>query len=41
MGVFNATLLVSEDNGRSATNSNAFFVTPNEVLYNYESYAGE
>lgn len=40
VGVFNASLLVSEDNGRSLSISTAFFVTPNEIIYNFQSYAG-
>jgi hypothetical protein len=41
IGVFNVSMLVSEQYGRSLTAPENFFVTPNEMLYNVENYAGK
>lgn len=39
VGVFNSSLLVSSQYGRSLTSSSSYFVTPDEKIYNYQSYA--
>ena len=39
VALFNATILVSEDNGRSLTVPSAFFVTPGQLIYNFQTYA--
>ena len=41
VGVFNTTLLVSEEYGRSVAASAMYFVTPDEKIYNYQSFAGK
>ena len=41
VGVFNTSLLVSEEYGRSVVDSSMYYVTPDEKIYNYQSFAGE
>jgi hypothetical protein len=41
IGIFNGTMLVSENYGRSNANPSTFFVTPDELIYNYQTYAGK
>ncbi len=36
---YNATILVSNNYGRSIADPDAFFVAPNDTLYNYQTYA--
>ncbi|CAF0710276.1 unnamed protein product [Brachionus calyciflorus] len=38
INVFNASMLVSEQYGRSLTSRDAFFVSPDERIYNFQSY---
>ena len=40
VGYFNASILVSNSFGRSLPAANIYLVSPNQVLYNYQSYAG-
>ena len=40
VGIFNTTMLVSENYGRSLASPSIFYATPDEKLYNYQSYAG-
>lgn len=39
VGVFNNSLLVSSQYGRSLTSASIYYVTPDEKIYNYQSYA--
>ena len=41
VAIFNASILVSEDNGRSIANSNTYLVTPDQLIYNFQTYAGK
>ena len=40
VAIFNSTILVSENNGRSIAASTTYLVTPNELIYNFQTYAG-
>ncbi len=40
VAIFNASILVSEDNGRSIASSNTYLVTPDQLIYNFQTYAG-
>ena len=40
VGLFNGSLIVSQDNGRSIADSSTFLVTPDELIYNFQTYAG-
>ena len=40
VGIFNGCLIVSQDNGRSVSDPNSFLVTPDELIYNFQTYAG-
>jgi hypothetical protein len=33
-------MLVNEDNGRSVGDSSTYLVTPDESIYNFQSFAG-
>ena len=37
---FNSSMLVNNDFGRSITSSNLFYVSPDQNLYNFQTYAG-
>ncbi|RMZ96657.1 Fibrocystin-L [Brachionus plicatilis] len=39
VNVYNATVLVSEEYGRSLTSPTIFYITADEQIYNFESYA--
>lgn len=41
VGLFNGTMIVSEDYGRSLSDPASFFVTPDESIYNYQTFAGK
>ena len=36
---YNASILVSNEYGRSLVSPSQFFVAPNDTLYNYQTYA--
>ena len=36
---FNATILVNNQYGRSLVSPNKFYVSPNDNLYNFQTYA--
>lgn len=36
---FNASMLVSNEYGRSLVSSTAFYVSPEDTLYNFQTYA--
>ena len=36
---FNASILVNNQYGRSLVNPNRFYVSPNDNLYNFQTYA--
>ena len=40
VGIFNGSLIVSQDNGRSISDPKTFLVTPDELIYNFQTYAG-
>jgi hypothetical protein len=40
IGIFNGSLIVSQDNGRSISDPKTFLVTPDELIYNFQTYAG-
>ena len=40
IGNINATILTSENNGRSLADKKTFFVTPDEQIYNFQTFAG-
>ncbi len=40
IGIFNVSMIVSEDNGRSDEEDTMYYVTPGELLYNFQTYAG-
>ena len=40
VAIFNASLLVSQDNGRSVSDPSTYLVTPDELIYNFQTYAG-
>ena len=41
IGLFNGTMIVSEDFGRSYSDPSAFLVTPDEEIYNFQTFSGE
>lgn len=38
---FNASMLVSNEFGRSLVSSSSFYVSPDDSLYNFQTYAGK
>ena len=40
VGIFNATVLVDGEFGRSLASTSTFYIAPDEKIYNYLSYAG-
>jgi len=40
IGLFNVSMHVNENFGRATIAPENFLVTPNEILYNVENYAG-
>jgi hypothetical protein len=40
IGNYNVSLLVDEGNGRSDAANTTYYVSPDESIYNYQSYAG-
>jgi hypothetical protein len=40
IGLFNASILVDQDNGRSLTLGSNYLVTADEQIYNFLTYAG-
>jgi hypothetical protein len=40
IGIFNASMLVTNQYGRSLVSSNLYRVSANEKLYHFQSYAG-
>jgi hypothetical protein len=36
---FNASIIISNQYGRSLVSSNKFYVSPNDNLYNFQTYA--
>ena len=38
---FNASILVSNEYGRSLAAPNTFYVSPDDNLYNFQTYAGQ
>lgn len=41
VGYFNASILVNNQFGRSLANKNLFYVSPDDNLFNYQTYAGK
>ena len=39
VSVFNTTLLISEEYGRSLASASLYYVTSDEKIYNFQSYA--
>ncbi len=40
MALFNATMIISQDYGRSVIANTEYYITPDENVYNLQTYAG-